>query len=201
HLVLNIDGTAVHLLNVHLGTPQLQRRAIPGVSPEASRLIALLRRIPLVRAGVTWLAAPAELLDEPHDLRALVRRLEDGRIAPELRTSLRRAHVEALLGHVRSIDAPLVVAGDFNMVDQNADYRLLTRYVHDSYRAAGYGFGHTFPRPGAFYFRSRRLVLPLSLVRIDYIFTSGHWRALEAHVNTHGRSDHLPVIARLALYR
>jgi vancomycin resistance protein VanJ len=201
HVVLDIDGTAVHLLNVHLGTPRLQRRAVPVVSPEAGRLIALLRRIPLVRAGATWLTAPAEVLDDSHDLRALVRRLEDGRIAPELGTSLRRAHIQALLTRVRAIDAPLIVVGDFNMVDQNADYRLLTQYLHDSYRAAGYGFGHTFPRPGAFYFRSRRLVLPLSLVRIDYIFTSGHWRALEAHVNTHGGSDHLAVLARLALYR
>lgn len=201
HVVLNVDGTAVHLLNVHLGTPRLQRRAVPVVSPPAGRLVTLVRQIPLLRAGAAWLAAPAELLDDLHDLHALARRLEDGRIAPELRTSLRRAHIEALLAHVRSIDAPLIVAGDFNMVDQNADYRLLTRYVHDSYRAAGYGFGHTFPRPGAFSFRSRWMVLPLSLVRIDYIFTSGHWRAQEAHVNTGGHSDHLPVVSRLALYR
>ncbi len=201
HVVLDVDGTAVHLLNVHLGTPRLQRRAVPVVSPPAGRLLSLLRQIPLLSAGMAWLATPAELLDDSHDLRALVRRLEDGRIAPELRTSLRRAHIEALLGHVRSIDAPLIVAGDFNMVDQNADYRLLTQYLHDSYRAAGYGFGHTFPRPGAFYFRSWRLVLPLSLVRIDYIFTSGHWHALEAHVNTGGNSDHLPVVSRLALHR
>lgn len=88
--------------------------------------------------------------------------------------------------------APTVLLGDFNTSDQSDLYRpLRDAALVDAFRAAGWGFGFTWPvRLGG--------VPLLPLARIDYIWHTAHFRALEAWVGPDAGSDHLPVLARLA---
>lgn len=101
---------------------------------------------------------------------------------------------------------PVILAGDFNMTDRSAHYRQVTENYRDAFREAGWGFGFTFPdfsSPHALPRGLPRVALPLPLLtRIDYVFYSEHFQAVEALVwPSAGGSDHRPVLARLALAR
>ncbi|WP_119073125.1 endonuclease/exonuclease/phosphatase family protein [Aggregatilinea lenta] len=96
-----------------------------------------------------------------------------------------RARIEAETG-------PVMVLCDCNMSDQSDPYRSMDDLLDDSFREAGRGFGLTFPYGRTF--------LP-PLVRIDYIWISGDFTALDAHpAGSNGTSDHRPIIADLALH-
>jgi len=80
-------------------------------------------------------------------------------------------------------------------------YRLIASVLRDSWREAGYGFGHTFPGtptiPG-----TRPVILgiqvPKWLIRIDCIFHSPDLFASTAQIiPSDGASDHRPVMATL----
>lgn len=101
---------------------------------------------------------------------------------------------------------PLIAPMDLNASDQSAAYRIVTRVLVDAWREAGWGLGHTFP--GAASPGSSRLsiagtpVVPMWMVRIDYVFHSRHWQAAWAGIGPwDGVSDHRPVIAKLFLAR
>lgn len=122
--------------------------------------------------------------------------LKLGRIfAVELRTN----EIQSVLDRADVDSNSVLIAGDFNMSDQSEDYRTITAGYTDAYRAAGWGLGFTFPD-----FSSRNAVpgergsLPLRpIVRLDYIFHSDDFRALEARVwPTSGGSDHRPLLAQ-----
>ena len=94
-------------------------------------------------------------------------------------------------------DAPLIAAGDFNLSDQNAGYRLVAAHLRDAHRQAGWGWGHTWQA-----YASRFAGLPLfkRIVHLDYIWYSDRWEAAEVHVAPwDGQSDHLAVVATLLL--
>lgn len=98
---------------------------------------------------------------------------------------------------------PLIALGDFNTTEQSTAYKLITKILHDAWRAAGFGLGHTFPG-GASPSNARPLIagiaVPMWLIRIDYIFYSSHWQPLAAWLGRgSGSSDHRPVVAQLAL--
>lgn len=96
-----------------------------------------------------------------------------------------RARIEAETG-------PVMVLCDCNMSDQSDPYRSMDDLLDDSFREAGRGFGLTFPYGRTF--------LP-PLVRIDYIWISDDFTALDAHpAGSNGTSDHRPIIADLALH-
>ncbi len=113
---------------------------------------------------------------------------------------------------------PAIVAGDFNSTDRSDVYKLLTQQLVDSHRAAGWGFGHTFPvisdsyREVPFLAKllpqdyATRQVTPSPLhnfasmpfMRIDMILHTRDFVTSASWVSpTHGESDHLPVGARL----
>ncbi|MBN1680905.1 MAG: endonuclease/exonuclease/phosphatase family protein [Anaerolineae bacterium] len=95
---------------------------------------------------------------------------------------------------------PLLVVGDFNASDQSDVYHTLDVFLDDAFREAGQGMGFTFPDrpPGRVRIMSPLVRAPA--VRIDYIWYSAHFVALEADVGKDGASsDHRPVIARLSL--
>ncbi len=101
---------------------------------------------------------------------------------------------------------PLVVAGDFNASDLNDSYGTLTEHLRDAWREAGDGFGNTFPGasqedwPGSSRPDFFGIHLPKWLVRIDYVFLSDQWQAVDARLGPwDGHSDHRPVIAEIAL--
>jgi vancomycin resistance protein VanJ len=102
------------------------------------------------------------------------------------------------------LDAPLIVTIDLNATDQSRAYRIITRQLFDPWREAGWGFGHTFPGGPSFPAIPRveiaGYLIPMWVVRIDYILYSREWKAVEARLGKWDRvSDHRPVIATLVL--
>jgi endonuclease/exonuclease/phosphatase (EEP) superfamily protein YafD len=108
----------------------------------------------------------------------------------------RERQVAQLIEDLARRQGPVIVAGDMNMTDQTDAYRALAGLLEDAQREAGRGFGHTFPAYGG---RFGGLPIFPRMVRIDMLFHSDAWAALECRVvSEHGQSDHLPVLARLA---
>jgi endonuclease/exonuclease/phosphatase family metal-dependent hydrolase len=82
---------------------------------------------------------------------------------------------------------PFILVGDFNSTPHNWEYYHVASSFRDVYqRARLIGWGATY--------HAR-----LPLVRIDHIIASEHWEVVDARVLRRPRSDHFPVIARLAL--
>ena len=99
-----------------------------------------------------------------------------------------------------SSETPLIVAGDANATDLSDAYAFLSDDLVDSWREAGAGFGHTYPSSSSPGIPALNLRFPNWLVRIDYIFHSEHWEAIDARVApSSGGSDHRAVIAELVL--
>lgn len=122
-------------------------------------------------------------------MRSLVRAGND------FATIERDAAVRELLGILRDVWGPRVLVGDFNMSPGSDAYRTLTAELRDSYREAGWGFGHTHPS----HLGPTAPDLSLPLQRIDYIFHSDGLVTLSAQVGPDGGSNHLPILADLAL--
>ena len=101
-------------------------------------------------------------------------------------TARQEPAIDALVAMARAGGAPLIIAGDLNTSDRQANYWRLRRYLQDAYRAAGRGFGLTFPH------RAMRIGpywLP-SLLRIDYILYSAGIEATRAFTVGTPASDH-----------
>jgi endonuclease/exonuclease/phosphatase (EEP) superfamily protein YafD len=95
------------------------------------------------------------------------------------------------LAQMATAEGPGILMGDFNTTDQSDNYRLLTNEgLVDAFRAAGWGFGATWPAH-----RVDLLLCPV--VRLDYIWSTAHFRAVRAWVDPRVGSDHLPVLAEL----
>ncbi len=114
----------------------------------------------------------------------------------------REHQAQLLLDFASRIDTPLIVTTDFNATDQNQAYRIITGQLIDSWREAGWGFGHTFPGGPSAPSLQRPVVagrpIPMWVFRIDYIFHSDDFLAIKARLGKwDGVSDHRPVIAIL----
>jgi vancomycin resistance protein VanJ len=158
---------------------------------------AVLSRYPIVTA------APLELAPGRPDLRAEIDldgrpltvivahpappRLHAGSIAITDATRHQREQVTALA----TGSGPALLLGDLNLTDRHATYQRLTvAGLTDAFASAGAGPGFTFPaRLG--------LVPALPVMRIDYIWHTGHFTTQAAWVGPDAGSDHLPVLARL----
>jgi vancomycin resistance protein VanJ len=103
--------------------------------------------------------------------------------------------LETILERTAALRQPLLVMGDFNATDRQPAYRLIRQRLRDAYYEAGWGFGLTFP--------SRLWRFPelpvFPLVRIDYVFHDDSWSARAAWNGYLPGSDHLYVVADLAL--
>ena len=118
----------------------------------------------------------------------------------------RERQARLISDYVARQDLPVIVMGDFNALDTNESYGVLTEHMYDAWREAGNGLGNTFPgasrddspgskRPNVF-----GVDLPKWLIRIDYVFCSYDWQPIEARIGPwDGKSDHRPVIAEVAL--
>ncbi|MFL7791246.1 MAG: endonuclease/exonuclease/phosphatase family protein [Anaerolineae bacterium] len=94
------------------------------------------------------------------------------------------------LAQMSKAGGPSILMGDFNMVDQSDNYHILADAgLKDAFRAAGWGFGATWP--------ARRMEPLQPVVRLDYIWYSPHIQAVRAWVGPEAGSDHLPVFAEL----
>jgi endonuclease/exonuclease/phosphatase (EEP) superfamily protein YafD len=106
-------------------------------------------------------------------------------------TRKRSRDIEQLLQAIDRAQGPLVVAGDFNLSDREADYSQFAARLHDVYREASWGFGHTYPSSVSL----AGIPIALPLTRIDYIWSAGGVVPAAARVACGGGSDHCMVIA------
>lgn len=116
----------------------------------------------------------------------------------------RNQEVAALVPRLRELldaGAPIIVAGDLNMTDQTPEYRALrSAGLLDAYRNAGWGLGHTFPGGTRVRIFRQNFVVPVRLLRLDYILHSPQLQTRAAQVWPAGAiSDHLPVVVDLML--
>ena len=95
-------------------------------------------------------------------------------------------------------DRPVILAGDFNTSEFSDAYRCVAQRLRDSYREVGWGPGNTWPAQQTKHVLSRWLQALAPVTRIDYVFHSRHWDAVEAQVlKMDTGSDHRPVVASL----
>jgi len=112
----------------------------------------------------------------------------------EVRSAYCEPEINMLIQRGR-LDTATIYLGDFNFVARSATYRLMVKAgLIDTFRAAGKGAGLTFPTR----YQYAPIRLPLML-RIDYIWTTKHFKPLSSRVAAGFGSDHLPVISDLAL--
>ena len=107
----------------------------------------------------------------------------------------RNQQISHLLEHLNIENLPYIVAGDFNTSDQTPTYNLLASYMRDSFREAGFGLGMSWPVASV---RGLPSFIP-PIVRIDYIWHSAGFQAVEARQGPPLGSDHLALLATLAL--
>jgi endonuclease/exonuclease/phosphatase (EEP) superfamily protein YafD len=112
------------------------------------------------------------------------------------------AQVADLIGAVRATTGPVLLLGDFNAVARNAIPRRLSAAglidvaKHRGRPLATYPTRLTTSGEGG----SRLRKLPVRpVLRLDYIWASHHWRVISTELGPDAGSDHLPVLATLAL--
>jgi endonuclease/exonuclease/phosphatase (EEP) superfamily protein YafD len=102
-----------------------------------------------------------------------------------------------LTADIAQVTGPLIVAGDFNVTFQAANYTLISKHLNNAHQTSGWGFGFTFP---AFPHRKGLPFAPGPLYRIDHIFYNKDFIARRSEVLVgSGLSDHLPILAELVL--
>lgn len=106
----------------------------------------------------------------------------------------RNDRLRALLAALAQEALPFVAAGDFNTSDNAVIYGTLRAALRDSFREAGWGLGATWPAERG---DDNLPALP-PLLRIDYVWHSGHFRAVSAQAGPLLGSDHLPLRVTLA---
>ncbi len=85
--------------------------------------------------------------------------------------------------------ATLVVAGDFNLVEESAIYRESWGHLQNAFSAAGLGWGYT---------KRENWLLA---ARIDHVLVGPRWRVTRAWVDAANGSDHRPLVVDLVLAR
>lgn len=139
-------------------------------------------------------------LVEPQRTRprlTLPRRLQNGLLDMVLKydDGWRNRQIDTLLGVLEAEPYPFIAAGDFNLSADSVKYGDLAHRLRDSFDSAGIGIGATWPVAAVA--GLPRIVPPI--VRIDYIWNDGSFDVLHAAVGQPLGSDHLPVLATLAL--
>ena len=109
--------------------------------------------------------------------------------------TLRNQQIDRLLNYLKKEPYPYIVAGDFNTSDFSVTYSKLAGMLHDSFAEGGVGLGGSWPVAHA---RKLPSWLP-PLIRIDYIWHNDGLRTIRAWQGEETGSDHLPLIADLAL--
>lgn len=185
----------------------------PGVTG-----LGVISRYPLVDSGASlpgpWIGTPQILTLTLDDTPVTLLNFHNvsiplgGERWPERVTESireREQQADVIVEFVKAHPGPLIATADFNASDQSVAYRRVTAVLHDAWRAAGWGLGHTFPgasSEGSSRIRIRGILVPMWLVRIDYVLFSSDWTAVRAHIGPwDGGSDHRPVLTTLKLVR
>ena len=103
------------------------------------------------------------------------------------------AQVRSVVDPILASGEPLLLIGDFNVVDREPGYDDIAAGLIDAHRAVGLGPGHTW-RPG------RLEWLPFGLLRIDYVFSANGVTPVSISPECTPRgSDHCIVAGVMAL--
>lgn len=201
------DADLVALQELNAPTAEALRRELADVYPyrvfdprPGVSGMGVLSRYPITSTGETlpgqWIGTPQVLELDFEGLSVTVvhaHPFPTGLVKPpfmQRSIEARTAQLRVLADFVADHPGPLLAPGDFNTTAHTRAYALLTTHLVDAWREAGWGAGHTWPGTA-----------PLRwLVRIDYVFHSPQWRAVEARVGPwDNASDHRSVIATLVL--
>lgn len=98
----------------------------------------------------------------------------------EYTASVRMDQARTTAAYLDRLRGPVLLGGDLNTPPGGRSYGLLRRRLEDSFSAAGWGFGHTFPAGTPFY-------------RLDYLFHSRHFATRWCRVGAPAGSDHRPL--------
>ena len=159
-----------------------------GISANALHRVSASTPIGDVWFYNVHLANPTSMLQDEGGLAVAIRRLDSDQ---------RDLELGRLAAQTANVDAPYVLAGDFNVPAGSRAYRDFPPAWRDAYAEVGRGFGHTFPatvpgRRGAFW-----SAISLPLLRIDYVLSSQELRPRAAWTRRVAGSDHLAVIVDL----
>ncbi|MEP7288050.1 MAG: endonuclease/exonuclease/phosphatase family protein [Chloroflexota bacterium] len=109
--------------------------------------------------------------------------------------NVRDTEIKRLIANLVNERLPFIVAGDFNMSDQSPVYGDLSAQMVDSFRETGVGLGTSWPAGGEAGWPA--FVPPL--IRIDYLWHSAAFRAINVQQGPKLGSDHVPLHALLEL--
>jgi endonuclease/exonuclease/phosphatase (EEP) superfamily protein YafD len=156
-------------------------------TPQVFQMTFATQLVTLVNIHAINISGGSDLLPTPSRITYAVRQ--------------REAQAQVLHTFAATHPFPLIVAGDFNTGDQSRAYAILTKSLVDSWKAGGWGFGHTFPGfiyTGDVFPYGDHVPFPFWMIRIDYIFHSSDWRVVSVQTGPwSGSSDHRPVVAKL----
>ncbi len=100
---------------------------------------------------------------------------------------------QAMVGVVNQEMLPFVVLCDCNTTPRSRPYSVWRQVADEAFGAVGRGFGHSFK-----VYDDRFYSFPI--IRIDYVWHSGHFRPLSARVwPNSATSDHHPLVSELDL--
>ena len=111
--------------------------------------------------------------------------------------------LDSLVNLIDGVQGPLIVLGDFNITRMHEEYgRLEAAGLTDVFRKVGHGIGFTalirLQKPHVIPTWVSKARFPATM-RIDYVWVSDDWLPMDAWVGDDAGSDHLPVLATLAL--
>jgi endonuclease/exonuclease/phosphatase family metal-dependent hydrolase len=98
----------------------------------------------------------------------------------------RAAQIKTIAEFVHKCPYPVILNGDFNDTPISYSYRQISNELTDAFVEAGKGLGQSYAQK-------------LPMLRIDYIFHSTAFKAIESRTIEKDYSDHYPVVARLTL--
>jgi vancomycin resistance protein VanJ len=177
------------------------------------RGIGTISRYPIRETGIQladgWIGGPQVLILEWEGMEITIINVHmtsttgiNSRAHIEKTFAQRESQARTLVDFA-SQSGPIIVSGDANSAPQNDSYRILTSELVDAWREAGFGLGHTFPGsaiPGSDRPQFGNWYVPRWLSRIDYVFYSNHFKAIEARTAAiDGVSDHRGVTAILVV--
>lgn len=98
---------------------------------------------------------------------------------------LREKQMKELLAEINRCKYPIILCGDFNDTPSSYVYSILSKYLTDSFIMKGNKLGSTYAGN-------------IPFLRIDYVFTSQHFRINYFEIRKVGFSDHFPIISSIS---
>jgi vancomycin resistance protein VanJ len=141
--------------------------------------------------GSTVQIATAHLGSPRSGLNAARRDGLDGADEWQDNSNHRLAQARALAADLKSVERPLILAGDLNAIQASPVIRTLSAIgLRDAFATGGRGYGYTY---------GHDLKLRFSFLRIDHVMASPEIEVLHADRGGSTASQHRPVIADLVL--